>query len=344
LTKISTQLLQWYQKNKRPLPWRENTIAYSIWLSEIILQQTKVEQGLPYYLKFLKNYPNVKDLASASEDDVLKLWQGLGYYSRARNLHKTAKIVANELGGEFPKKYSELLKLPGIGEYTAAAIASIVHNESVAVLDGNVYRIVSRIFGIDAVVGTGSGKKIFQQAASDFMGKQNPGEFNQAMMEFGATHCMPKLPKCSGCFLAKKCWAYKNNQVSLLPYVKKKKPVIDLYFNYFIFSNGKEIIVQRRNKDGIWKGLYEFPMQEGSSLLNANQIPFSYKILETMDFKHLLSHRRLNIRFFVLECDFLPDLREGQTKIELRKLGLKAVPKPIESFIEKSQELRLKVF
>lgn len=344
MSKISTQLLQWYEKNKRPLPWRENKMAYSIWLSEIILQQTKVEQGLPYYLKFIENYPKVENLAMASEDEVLKLWQGLGYYSRARNLHKTAKIVSNDFGGQFPENYEELLKFPGIGEYTAAAIASIVHGEAVPVLDGNVYRILSRIFGIEAVVGTSMAKKQFLKKAKELMGKKNPGEFNQAMMEFGAMHCKPKLPKCKGCFLAKKCVAFKNNEVQNLPYVKKKKPVLNLYLNYFVFTDGNEIIIQRRNNDGIWKGLYEFPIQEGKSLLNHEDVPFSHNVIETMDFKHMLTHRRLHIRFFVFDCHPLPDLSEGQIKVELRKLGLFAVPKPIESFIEKSQELHLKVF
>ena len=258
-------LADWYLENKRSLPWRETNEPYRIWLSEIILQQTRVDQGKPYYLSFVKAFPKVEDLAQAEEVDVLKLWQGLGYYSRARNLHASAKYVASDLQGKFPSSYKDLLALKGVGDYTASAIASICYNEPVAVVDGNVFRVLSRIFGIDTPINSTEGVKQFKQLAQELLDKKDPANFNQGIMEFGATHCKPQNPLCDSCPFAAKCVAFNQNRISELPVKLKKQKVKNRYFNYLVFisEEGETILEQRRGK-GIWEGLYEFPLVETS--------------------------------------------------------------------------------
>lgn len=314
---FSNSLVQWYLQNKRDLPWRDTINPYQIWLSEIMLQQTRVAQGLPYFISFINAFPTVFDLANAEEDQVLKLWQGLGYYSRARNLHATAKYVAHELNGIFPDNYKELLKLKGIGEYTAAAIASFSYNEPVAVLDGNVYRVLSRYFNMDNDISDTKTKKVFQTLAQEVLLKDNPAIFNQAIMEFGALQCVPKNPDCESCVLSNSCAALQYNKVAQLPVKSKKTKVTPKYFNYLILKDiTDKFIVQKREGKGIWENLYEFPLFETAELMAPEVIE---KQLVQMDFfgqkakeiillnseiiKHKLSHQHLFIRFFLMEFD-----------------------------------------
>ena len=230
--RFCSTLINWYSIYKRDLPWRHTKSAYNIWLSEIILQQTQIKQGLPYYEAFVEHYPTIFDLAKANESEILKLWQGLGYYSRARNLHYTAKTIVETFNGEFPKSYQELLKLKGIGDYTASAIASICYNEATAVVDGNVYRVLARHFGVKTPINSTIGKKEFKALASQLINKKNPADYNQAIMEFGARQCKPKSPDCSSCPLNSSCVALQNNWVDTLP-IKLKKGTVATKFLIF---------------------------------------------------------------------------------------------------------------
>jgi A/G-specific adenine glycosylase len=309
---FSKTLIQWYLQNKRDLPWRNDTNPYTIWLSEIMLQQTRVSQGLPYFLRFTEAYPTVFDLANAQEEEVLKLWQGLGYYSRARNLHKTAQYVAFELKGEFPKSYTELLKLKGIGEYTAAAIASFSYNENVPVVDGNVYRVLSRYFDVETDIASSGAKKEFTALAQELIPNGKANIFNQAIMEFGALQCVPQNPDCINCIFSNSCLALKQKKVSQLPFKSKKTKVTHRYFNYLVFLDEKEnTMISKRTQKGIWHNLYEFPLIEteteltDTAILNLiqNQTFVDNEILELQLFnqeaiKHKLSHQHLNIKFW----------------------------------------------
>lgn len=260
---FSNILIEWYLENKRDLPWRKTDNPYLIWLSEIMLQQTRVAQGMPYFLSFTIAFPTVFDLAEAHEEHVLKLWQGLGYYSRARNLHKTAQYVATELSGKFPDNYNDLLKLKGIGEYTAAAIASFSFNEVVPVVDGNVFRVLSRYFDVETDIASASAKKEFSALAYELMPKDTPALFNQAIMEFGALQCVPKSPNCSICIFNSSCAALQKKKVDQLPVKSKKLKARNRYFNYVVVSDDNEnTIIQKRTANGIWHNLYEFPLIE----------------------------------------------------------------------------------
>ena len=319
---FSNSLIHWYLQNKRDLPWRNTTNPYPIWLSEIMLQQTRVAQGLPYFLSFTDAFPTIFDLANAEEEQVLKLWQGLGYYSRARNLHTTSKHIAFELNGEFPPTYKELLKLKGVGEYTAAAIASFSYNEPVAVLDGNVFRVLSRYFNVDSDISLPKTKTEFQQLAQEVLDKKNPAVFNQAIMEFGALQCVPKNPDCNSCVLNSSCAALQHKKVSELPVKSKKTKVTNRYLNYLILKDSdSNYIVQKREGKGIWENLYEFPLLETDFLLSEkdaidqiskmqfyNQKPSEILILQNEITLHKLSHQHLHIRFFELRFSSkLPD-------------------------------------
>lgn len=312
---FSKTLIKWYLQNKRDLPWRNTTDPYHIWLSEIMLQQTRVAQGLPYFLSFTSSFPTVFDLAKADEEQVLKLWQGLGYYSRARNLHTTAKHIASELNGIFPDNYNDLLKLKGVGEYTAAAIASFSHNEVVPVVDGNVFRVLSRYFDIETDIASSGAKKEFTALAKELIPKDNPAIFNQAIMEFGALQCVPKKPNCEICVLNSGCLALKYNKVSELPVKLKKTKVRNRYFNYIIFSDeNQDLIIRKRIEKGIWHNLYEFPLIETESDLDVlsvfeliyekygqkNEILF-VKPLNESRIIHKLSHQHLHIAFFKVD-------------------------------------------
>ncbi|MES1225059.1 MAG: A/G-specific adenine glycosylase, partial [Bacteroidota bacterium] len=259
---FSDIIVKWYLNNKRNLPWRESRDPYNIWLSEIILQQTRVSQGLPYYERFVTTYPTVDALAAAPEQDVLRLWQGLGYYSRARNLHKCAKTVVELHEGKFPGSFQQLLSLPGIGEYTAAAVASIAFEEPVAVVDGNVFRVLSRLFGIDTPINSSEGKKIFTDLANAFIGSDRPDLHNQAVMEFGALFCTPVKPLCEECIFQKNCVAFKNNLQQVLPVKIKNKPGRKRYFYYVVMEHKNALLMRKRDQKDIWLGLFDFHLIE----------------------------------------------------------------------------------
>lgn len=266
---FSKILTHWYSNNKRDFPWRQTKDPFRIWLSEIILQQTQVKQGLPYYEAFVSTYSTVFELANANESDVLKLWQGLGYYSRARNLHATAKYIANECDGIFPNNYKDLLKLKGIGDYTASAISSICFNEVSAVVDGNVYRVLSRYFGIETPINSAKGIKEFKQLAQELIDKNKPAEFNQAIMEFGAIQCKPSNPDCSVCPFNSSCVALQKNMIGLLPIKLKANKVKKRYFNFLVFvSTNRKTILEKREGKGIWQNLYQFPLIESDKSLD----------------------------------------------------------------------------
>lgn len=309
---LSSKIVEWYEEHRRPLPWRRTRDPYRIWLSEIILQQTRVLQGLPYYKKFIQRYPTVQSLAVATERDVLRLWQGLGYYSRARNLRKCAITVLKDYNGKFPDNFTELKLLPGIGDYTAAAIASFSFGEPVAVLDGNVFRVLSRLFGIHDEISSSVGKKKFTTLANQLVPVDNPGQHNQAMMEFGALHCTPANPLCADCFLKTACIAYANNWQSTLPVKKKPKKASLRHFYYFVVQRKGRFLMSKRPTGDIWTGLYEFPLLEAEgplsqkqlekSLTKENQVYFnkinSMKVSSA--YKHVLTHQLIHARFVEL--------------------------------------------
>ena len=294
---FSKIIIRWYHQNKRDLPWRHTADPYKIWLSEIILQQTRVQQGLPYYEKFTRKFPTVHRLAKAKEDEVMKAWQGLGYYSRARNLHHTAKYISNELKGKFPNDYETIKSLKGIGEYTAAAIASFAFHKPHAVVDGNVFRVLSRYFGTATAIDSTEGKKEFTRKANLLLDKKDPGTFNQAMMEFGAMQCVPQNPDCRKCPLKKGCVALKKKRVNDLPVKSKKTKVRTRYFNYFLIRSKGRTLIQKRHEKDIWNGLYEFPLVETNSPLQERKLKVSAKAA-SKNFKHLLSHQIIFARFW----------------------------------------------
>ena len=340
---FTSQIDNWYSKNKRDLPWRKNKDPYSVWLSEIILQQTKIQQGLPYYTKFIDKYPDVFSLANALEHDILKLWEGLGYYSRARNLHKTAKIVALDFDGIFPATFLQLLKLPGIGKYTASAISSICYEERQAVLDGNVFRLLSRYFDINIPINSSLGLKSFENLSYKLLPKTNIGNYNQGLMDFGSMICKPKLAKCDICILQDGCSAYANNTTHLLPVKIKKNKVLTKHFNFliFVYCDNKTMIEQRDDK-GIWRKLYQFPLIETDKELDINELaktPEILKILPKSNYKvelinsqpeiHNLSHRKLFIKYWKIQLHELsPNL------ISIKNLGNYPFPIVLSRFIK----------
>ncbi|MWB95721.1 A/G-specific adenine glycosylase [Flavobacterium sp. GA093] len=339
-------LINWYLQNKRDLPWRNTTNSYHIWLSEIMLQQTRVAQGMPYFFAFTKEFPTVFDLANADEEQVLKLWQGLGYYSRARNLHKTAQFVANELNGVFPLSYKELLKLKGVGEYTAAAIASFSYNEAVPVVDGNVFRVLSRYFDIESDIALPATKKEFTALANELMPKDNPAIFNQAIMEFGALQCVPKNPDCAVCVFNSSCAALQKKKVNLLPFKSKKLKVTNRFFNYLIIEDVfGDTLIQKRTAKGIWHNLYEFPLLETAEIAgfdfvsNAVQkdILSLYTIISMEDCRestivHKLSHQHLHIQFWKIKIK-----EKLQNGVNLTDLKVFPFPIVLYNFIEKEE-------
>jgi len=343
---FSDKILDWYHKNKRTLPWRKTTDPYKIWLSEIILQQTRVAQGTPYYLRFVDSFPTVRDLANASEEQILKLWQGLGYYSRARNLHAAAKMVIDQYGGKFPDNYKKLLTLKGVGDYTASAISSICFNEPQAVVDGNVYRVLARYFGIDTPINSTEGIKYFKAMAQKVMNTKEIRDYNQGIMEFGAIQCSPKKPMCLLCPLNESCVALKKGLVDQLPVKLKKTRVRNRYFNYLIpiyedEKGNRFTCLQQRKGKGIWQNLWEFPLIESDSLLVLDDIAIRYK----EDFKnlisddiqmynntpivHKLSHQHLHTKFWIV--DIKTDI---PNKIAVEKVTEFPVPVLIADFIK----------
>lgn len=309
---FSDTLIHWYRNNKRDLPWRNTNDAYLIWLSEIILQQTRVEQGRPYYYKFSEQYPDVKSFAAASEDDILRLWQGLGYYSRGRNMLKTAKIITANFNGVFPTAHQDLIKLTGIGDYTAAAISSFSVNEAKAVVDGNVYRLLARYFGIETPINSTQGKKQFQVVADELINPANAGEHNQAMIEFGALQCKPKNPNCTICAFISSCFAYQNQKINELPVKLKKLKIKERFFYFFIIQKEQQILIKRRGNQDIWAGLHDLPSIEFNDRTNFKDVaahqdfknwfsksPIIHSVSD--EIKHILTHQRIYARFVHIE-------------------------------------------
>ncbi|HEX8547868.1 MAG TPA: A/G-specific adenine glycosylase [Cytophagaceae bacterium] len=310
--KFSWGILEWYENNKRDLPWREYTDPYIIWLSEIILQQTRVDQGLSYFNKFIAKYPTVELLAEAEEQEVLRLWQGLGYYSRARNLHFSAKKINEDYEGVFPPSYQALLKLKGVGRYTAAAIASFAYKEPVAVVDGNVLRVLARVFGIKDDIASGRGMKEFERLAADLLPSLNSHIYNQGIMEFGALHCTPQLPKCVTCPFNSFCYAFQHSAQKTLPVKSKKLKKKERYFHYLVFKSNDSLLMQRRGSNDIWKGLFEFLLLEGNDSFTTPQTILAEKHIDFTDAacinlvllsekKHILTHQNIYAKFWLVE-------------------------------------------
>jgi A/G-specific adenine glycosylase len=340
---FALKIAEWYREHKRQLPWRETTDPYRIWLSEIILQQTRVAQGLPYYLRFIKRFPDVIALARAPEQEVLRLWQGLGYYTRARNLYRCAKAIVSQNQGKFPDNFVDLQKLPGIGLYTAAAIASLAFHEAVAVVDGNVYRVLARVYGEDHDIASREGKDYFFRKAQSLIPADFPGVFNQAMMEFGAIHCLPRNPKCEDCIFKKQCVAFANGWQDRLPVKSKKLKARRRYFYYFVIEQNKKWGMQKREGKDIWRGLYDFYLVETLRPSNPERLREEDKFLKSQTskiqfdkistlYKHLLSHQRLLARFILVK---IKASRVKKAPLHLKKLKfysaneINKLPKPV---------------
>ncbi len=348
---FAQKLLTWYQLNGRELPWRNTVDPYVIWLSEIILQQTRVEQGLPYFYRFLEEFPIVTKFASADLELILRLWQGLGYYSRARNMHKAAKMVVEDFEGVFPSSYQQAIKLPGVGEYTAAAIASFSSNEARAVVDGNVYRVLSRYFGISEPINTTSGKKMFAQLAQQMLDLDHPGIYNQAIMDFGAIQCKPKNPNCNQCVFRLECAAYEMGQTDILPVKIKGRASRDRYFHYFLVTDDDGILMVQRGDKDVWGSLYEFPLYESDKDLDIDEL---HKQLSTANYfydpidlntiglqvKHVLSHQNIYARFYrVTGLRSIADKKYIGNYYMWDKIDNLAKHKLIFSFLEENKQL-----
>lgn len=342
-------LLDWYARHGRRLPWRETRDPYRIWVSEIILQQTRIAQGTDYYLRFVERFPDIASLAAASEDQVLKQWQGLGYYSRARNLHRAAQLLAEQFDGQFPRSYDQVRSLPGIGDYTAAAICSIAYRMPYAVLDGNVYRVLSRYFDLDTPIDTTAGKKLFTRLADEQLDRDRPGDYNQALMDFGALQCTPSLPDCPRCPLLPHCRAQAAGTVALRPAKSKRSEPSPRYLHYFHIVSPEGTWVRRRTEDDIWRGLYEFPRIETPDDLPAEQMlsdaryaalirsASTAEVLETLPpVKHLLSHRVLHIRFYRVSIPTPGFSLEGYVPATEEELSRLAFPRPLAAYLERS--------
>ncbi|MCB0509022.1 MAG: A/G-specific adenine glycosylase [Bacteroidetes bacterium] len=337
---FAQNLLEWYNPKNRNLPWKKTKDAYKIWLSEIIMQQTRVEQGTPYYLKFVEQYPSIKDLANAPLDDILKLWEGLGYYSRARNLQSAAKQVVEQYNGKFPNNYEDILKLKGVGNYTAAAVASFAYNVPFAVVDGNVFRVLSRVFGVELPIDSNEGKKYFQQLAQQLLDKKNPAKYNQAIMDFGALVCKPKNPLCDDCPFQSNCKALASNKIDVLPIKSKKLIKTDRFFHYFVLFDDEFILIQQRTQNDIWKDLFEFPLIETKNeklpkthLFSDLIQPKQYK-KSSFVYKQTLSHQHVYARFYEIKLKELPKPKKSMIKIEKSKLFSQTFPKIVRSYLE----------
>lgn len=330
---LYNQLYRWYDQNKRVLPWREIEDAYRIWLSEIILQQTRVEQGLPYYLRFVERFPDVETLAKASEDEVLRYWQGLGYYSRARNLHKAAQQIVTNGQMPFPTDYQAIRALPGIGDYTAGAIAAFAYNLPYPALDGNVYRVLSRLTNCAIAFDTTAGKKHFHKVAEELLDQENARLFDSAIMEFGALWCVPQSPDCDACPLEAICQAKTHQTVDLLPVRKPRPQLKDRYLNYSIYlckKDGEEVttLIQQRQGNDIWKHLWEFVLRETKTEFEPTTVPH-------VDLTHILSHQRLHARYNIYKVSELPNV-EGTKKVTLNELDDYALSRLTLRALEKS--------
>lgn len=335
---FSSRLLDWYYANKRDLPWRDTKDPFKIWLSEIILQQTRVSQGLPYYNAFVDRFHTIEDFARADLDEILKLWQGLGYYSRARNMHHCARTVLEEYDGFFPDTYAHLLKLKGIGKYTAAAIASICFDQPIPVVDGNVYRVLSRVFRIFDDIAKTSSFQIFFDQASELISDTSPGDFNQAMMEFGAMVCTPKSPKCEHCIFSNECHAFNKNLIADLPFKSKNIKIKNRFFNYNVYTHGNSMLIQKRGINDIWKELYEFDLQESKIRAKIDNFEYGKHLYSSEELTHQLTHQKLHIRFHVFDLEDMESFDQlasvkKMVKVNKDSINDYAVPKPIELFL-----------
>jgi A/G-specific adenine glycosylase len=320
---FSESLIHWYSGAKRDLPWRKTRDPYIVWVSEIILQQTRVEQGLPYFERFVEAFPSISHLAGAKEDKVLSLWQGLGYYSRARNMQAAAKQVMNDFRGIFPTTYSEILKLKGIGPYTAAAIASICFDESTPVVDGNVFRAAARVFGINEDISKSGTRTVFEKTLQEVIPQDQPGTFNQAMMELGATICTP-TPKCDTCPVQPFCFAFAHKQADVLPVKGKKLKVRERHIRYLVIHSGDQVLLKKRESKDIWQGLYDFPELVENAIEQA-------RAKVSRQFIHLLSHQKLHVRFYEVEVS-VSELHQYARRLHAKPYSLKqmlTLPKPI---------------
>ena len=344
---IQDTLINWYEENHRDLPWRNNPSPYEVWISEVILQQTRVNQGMDYYLHFTKKWPTVNDLAQASEEEVLKMWQGLGYYSRARNLHHCAKQVVEQYKGEFPSDFEKLKQLKGIGNYTSAAIASIAYNLPHAVVDGNVYRVLSRLFDINTPININEGQKLFAQLADELLNRNQPGLHNQALMEFGALQCTPKNPNCLLCPLQAQCLAFVHQTVMLRPVKLAKTKISTRYFNYLILRINDGLYLHKRSDNDIWKNLYDFPCIESQKPMTVEEVIASETFLQLIEnnpftiiksspiFTHKLTHRTILAHFIEIKLE--KELLQIQTNdlflARETELGSFPIPRLIDLYL-----------
>ena len=353
-SEFGDQLIRWHETIDRELPWKKDQDPYKIWLSEIIMQQTRVAQGTPYYLKFVSEYPTIIDLADASEEDVMKLWQGLGYYSRARNLHHAAKTVKNEFAGEFPTDYKDILSLKGVGKYTAAAIASFAYGQEYAVVDGNVIRVLSRYYGMTDAVDQSATLNSIQEKANQLLNGSDPADFNQAIMDFGALHCTPKLPNCDACIFADTCIAFQNDLVSIIPTKAKKIKKRNRYLHYLIIKDrAGKLIIHHRTKKDIWKSLYDYFCIELSSEVQVDERTIKEKVNDlfgleinsivypTKIYKHILSHQTLYGQFYKVSVDELTQVEHPYRKVDQDKIHSYALPVLITNYLNDAKEDKL---
>lgn len=342
---FNSKIHSWYSFSKRDLPWRNTRNPYFIWLSEIILQQTRIDQGLSYYLRFIDEFPTISDLANASEDQILKLWQGLGYYSRARNLHFTAKYICLHFNGIFPDDYHSIRSLKGVGDYTAAAIASISFNLEYPAVDGNVYRVLSRFFGILEPIDTNSGKKKFSKLAEELIKGTDPGMHNQALMEFGALQCTPKNPDCKSCPLSESCFAFSEKKIGELPVKQNKTKQRDRFFNYLVLTDVNHIWLRKRTGKDIWENLFEFPLIETTEETDIDQltgqndfqefVQTQQSVLEDISIWkiHILSHQRIHYRFIRIQLSGEINMPRDLIRVNKQDIFNFAVPKLLETYL-----------
>jgi A/G-specific adenine glycosylase len=343
---ISSIFISWYLQKKRDLPWRASSNPYEIWISEVVLQQTRVAQGLGYYERFLTRFPNIESLATAEIEDVMKVWQGLGYYSRARNLHAGAKYVLQQLSGIFPSNYEEIMKVKGIGEYTAAAIGAFAFNLPLAVVDGNVNRVISRIYGVHDPINTSMGIKKIKKIAETILDPARAALHNQAIMEFGALQCTIRNPDCLSCPLKNECYAYKHLEVELLPVKINRPKVRHRYFHYLVIAYHYNIYIRKRGEKDIWQGLYDFPLIETDHAVDENELTVSPEWQQVFqhtpalivnvspDYRHQLTHQRIHARFFMVSVEKEPELSgEGLLLIDKKDIHRYPVPKLIENYL-----------
>lgn len=356
MNEIQAMLAQWYETHKRELPWRSNPSPYYVWLSEVILQQTRVNQGLDYFIRFVEKWPSLEDLSKASEEEVLKMWQGLGYYSRARNLHRCAQQVVGNHGGSFPADFESLRKLKGIGDYTAAAISSIAFGQPRAVVDGNVYRVLSRLYDIDTPINTKEGSRLFAQLAEDLLDTEHPGRHNQAMMELGALQCVPSHPDCLQCPLQSHCLALAHHTVEERPQKEKKLKIKTRHFHYLVIRTPKNgIYLRKREGNDIWKNLYDFPCIESDRPLTTDEIVASdyFKSLFpepcfvigriSPPYVHKLTHQNIIATFVEIKISkFLLPIQTNDILLAFEnELGTFPVPKLIDNFLNHHCQLQI---